>query len=66
MSKPEMRSDRLREELAEMTRQRDELRAALKQIVALDNDQHPGLHTWNEMRKAAHRRAVALTSTEAP
>ena len=33
MTKPEMRSDRLRDELAEMTRQRDLLREALLGVI---------------------------------
>lgn len=41
--------------------------AALRKIVALDSDAHPGLLTWQEARSEAHREAIAaIALTEIP
>lgn len=39
---------------------------ALRKIVALDSDAHPGLMTWQEARREAHAEAVAAIALTEP
>ena len=41
------------------------MEAALRRIVELDNDAHPGLSSWCEARTEAHNRARVLIAPNA-
>jgi hypothetical protein len=60
--------DAIVEAATPIVQQRDELLAAAKRLVALDDDPHPGLFTWCEFRSKAGddlRAAIANANSEA-
>lgn len=53
------------DDIERLRRERDELLSALRRIVTLDDDAHPGLFTWCQFRAEAHQQALRVLAKHA-